>query len=408
MFAFHYMPAPVHEYGDRYLWFWPLVDTIVLTALTVPVIYFWAIKPFIVARNSSEAKLGELKTTLDLLPDRVYVNTIDDLDWLYINQAGLRAHDLPVDFDCFEKPFNSLNSDIDVEFYKKKLQPIIEGVDDIVRYESVGLFTDAIEVTHQLVDRVGETPRYVTIIRDISEHKKAEKAKSEFLSTVSHELRTPLTSINGALGLLTNGVMANDPKGQDRALRLAYDNGKRLSLLIDDILDFEKLNAGALEFHRQIFNVNEFVSEAAAANEGLASKLNVSLILDIPQQSICVEGDKKRLFQVLNNLISNAAKFNRDEGYVKLSVSRKGNSVRVCVEDNGLGISEASRSTLFDRFTQADSTDVRAAGGTGLGLSISKEIIERHGGRIDFASTLNKGSTFFFELPLAFDCSDID
>ena len=235
---------------------------------------------------------------------------------------------------------------------------------------------------------------------DIRAREKIDALKSEFVSTVSHELRTPLTSIRGALGLVSGGMAGELPEKASNLVSIANNNCDRLINLINDILDIEKLQAGKVKFDLRPMNIYQCVQESIEANQGYADKQNVSLELASEVGEILVRVDANRLAQVMSNLISNAAKFSHDEGTVSVTVERRDDQVRVAVIDQGSGIPEDYRSKIFQRFSQADSSDTRQKGGTGLGLSITKSIVERFGGSIDFDSEEGKGTTFYFDLPI--------
>ncbi|MBL6932222.1 MAG: PAS domain-containing sensor histidine kinase [Rhodospirillales bacterium] len=239
-----------------------------------------------------------------------------------------------------------------------------------------------------------------TINFDITEHKRAEKAKNEFISTVSHELRTPLTSIKGSIGLIRSGTAGDLPEKIRSMLDIAYNNSDRLVTLINDILDIEKIEANKMIFQMRQTDVVCLVEEAIKANKGYGDEYNVTFILTGSPEETLVEGDKDRLTQVLSNLMSNAAKFSPTGEQVELSITRHDNIVRIAVKDNGPGIPEEFKGVIIEKFTQSDSSDTRQTGGTGLGLSIAKAIVEQHGGTFGYNSELGVGSTFFFTLPV--------
>jgi PAS domain S-box-containing protein len=241
--------------------------------------------------------------------------------------------------------------------------------------------------------------KFTCVVRDITEQKLADKMKSEFVSTVSHELRTPLTSIKGALGLVRSGIVGELPEKLTAMLEIAFKNSERLVLLINDILNIEKIEAGKMDFNMVDLDLGQLVEEATKAHEAYAAEHNVRIDLLIPDGPMKVFGDHARLMQVLANLLSNAAKFSGDSDTVEVRLDPKGNAWRVSVIDHGTGIPEEFRDRIFQRFSQADSSDTRQIGGTGLGLSICQAIITNHDGVIDFASEPGHGTTFYFELP---------
>lgn len=244
---------------------------------------------------------------------------------------------------------------------------------------------------------------FTGIVRDITERKQIERMKNEFVSTVSHELRTPLTSIRGALGLVTGGAVGPLPDKVGELIDIAYKNSQRLIALVNDILDLEKIESGSIEFRFQRADLGPVVEAAIEGTVGFAREFGVDYILRRPVPAITVDVDGDRIVQVMANLLSNAAKFSPAGGTVEIAVLRWDRWARVAVIDRGPGIPESFRDRVFERFSQADSSDTRKAGGTGLGLSIAKTIVERHGGRIGFEATPGGGSTFYFDLPVAAD-----
>ncbi|MBC7668840.1 MAG: CHASE3 domain-containing protein [Gemmatimonadaceae bacterium] len=240
----------------------------------------------------------------------------------------------------------------------------------------------------------------VAAVRDMSERRRIEQMKSEFVSTVSHELRTPLTSIAGSLGLLAGGAGGELSERTGRLVGIAHANSQRLVRLINDILDTEKIESGQMTFAMEAMDVVELARRALDAMQGLADELGVKLVLTA-SEALTVRGDADRLAQVLTNLLSNAAKFSPKDATVEVSISRlEGGRARVSVRDHGPGVPESFRQRIFSKFAQADGSDTRRLGGTGLGLAICREIVERHGGRIFFDSPPGEGATFHVDLPL--------
>lgn len=251
--------------------------------------------------------------------------------------------------------------------------------------------------------------RRETILRDIANEAEDAKesaeqltqVKTDFISTVSHELRTPLTSILGSLGLVCGGVTGELPTQAASLVSLAYKNGQNLLLLINDLLDIDKIESGNMEFNFKNTDVMAVVDEAINRFGGFATAHNVTFKITQHLKTTTINVDAHRLMQVMSNLLSNAAKFSPQDSTVEISTSLNNNKARISVRDHGTGIPENFIPKLFDKFTQSDSSDTRIVGGTGLGLSISKAIIEQHGGDISVESELGEGTTFHVDLPIA-------
>lgn len=241
----------------------------------------------------------------------------------------------------------------------------------------------------------------VSISTDITRLKHIEQLKNELVSNVSHELRTPLTAIIGGLGLASSDLIAKNLSDEVKKLiSISYSNALRLKQLVDDLLDLDKLASGQMEFVFEEIDLNDLLEKSVEINLPYARSFGVHLDFldsDVPHKFV---GDQDRLVQVLTNLISNACKFSESGTSVEVVSSVTAEGVRVSILDHGKGIADEFRADIFERFTQADTSDVRRTKGTGLGLAISKAIVERHGGEIGFDSELGIGTTFFFDLPL--------
>jgi PAS domain S-box-containing protein len=247
----------------------------------------------------------------------------------------------------------------------------------------------------------GEITGYLLLGRDISEIKRIDRLKSEFISTVSHELRTPLTAISGALGIIVNGAAGALPDTANKMLNIAHKNSLRLIHLVNDLLDMEKLVAGKMYFDVKPQSLLFLVQQSLEQNATYAAQFQVKFVLrNLIGEDVKVNVDTHRLQQVLANFLSNAAKFSPQGEQVDICLERLQKAVRVSVIDRGPGIAEDFRGRIFEKFSQADSSDTRQKGGTGLGLAICKEIIERMGGRIGFNSEVGLGAQFYFEMPV--------
>ncbi|MGE4408748.1 PAS domain-containing sensor histidine kinase [Pseudomonas sp.] len=259
--------------------------------------------------------------------------------------------------------------------------------------------TFTIELRVSQITHHGER-KFIGLVRDITERKRIERMKSELVSIVSHELRTPLTSISGALGLIVGSALGEPPAAMRQMLLIAHQNSLRLGRLIDDLLDMDKLVAGKMTFALGTHSLARQLEQAIASNQGYAAQHEVRFVL-LPVADLQIVADDDRLQQVLANFISNAVKFSPVGGVVVLSAERRGDWARISVRDQGPGIAQAFHARIFQKFSQADSSDTRHKGGTGLGLAISKELVEHMHGRIGFESEPGHGACFWCELPLA-------
>jgi PAS domain S-box-containing protein len=242
---------------------------------------------------------------------------------------------------------------------------------------------------------------YIGVLRDITERKKIERIKEDFIAMVSHELRTPLTSIRGSLGLLNGGVMGELSEKVHAMISIAYSNTERLTKLVNDLLDLQKTEAGKLSFDIKPYPLAELLADAIANNQPIAIRTNIDLKLLSSPDNLEVNIDATRFQQVMANLISNACKFSRPGGMITIDACMQGERrVRVSVQDFGSGIPDAFRAHIFEKFSQADSSSTRAKEGTGLGLAICKELIMRMDGELAFDSVVGSGTTFYFTLPV--------
>ncbi|MCF2970262.1 PAS domain S-box protein [Synechococcus sp. Nb3U1] len=247
--------------------------------------------------------------------------------------------------------------------------------------------------------------------QDITNSKKIERMKNEFVSMVSHELRTPLTSIRGSLGLILGGVGGPLNEQLRHLLDIAQKNSERLLVLINDILDIEKIEAGRINFEIRPLFLRPLLEQILQVNQAYAESYGVQMRLQVdPDCEGCqIRADSHRLTQVVTNLLSNAIKFSPPGEWVDLRVIRIQGWLRLTVQDRGPGIPRSFRSQIFQRFAQADASDTRLRGGTGLGLSISKAIVDKLGGHIDFITCSAEegdgetGTCFYLDFPLFLD-----
>jgi signal transduction histidine kinase len=227
----------------------------------------------------------------------------------------------------------------------------------------------------------------------------ANQHKSEFLANMSHELRTPLNAILGYTELILDNIYGDVPEKIQEVLERLEKNGRHLLNLINDVLDLSKIEAGQLTLSLNEYSMGDVIQTVFTSVEALAAEKDLDLKVEVSKDLTIGKGDEQRIAQVILNLVGNAIKFT-DEGEVKIEVTVSNETFLVSVHDTGPGVTEADQQRIFDEFQQADGSSTRKKGGTGLGLSISKKIIDMHGGRIWVESTLGKGSTFRFTLPI--------
>jgi two-component system, OmpR family, sensor histidine kinase VicK len=256
----------------------------------------------------------------------------------------------------------------------------------------------------------GQISGMVIAFQDVSERRRLERMKDEFISTVSHELRTPLTSMRASLGLIAAGSLDKRPEKQRQMIEIAIANSDRLIRLVNDILDFDSVQKGRLPLHRRPVEAIDLLRRAADVAHNAAQQARIAF--KIQNTHAVIFADEDRILQVLNELVSNAIKFSGPDTTIRLTAQpvpatapQSGSSSlgEVCfiVEDQGRGIAQDKLERIFDRFQQGDASDSRALGGTGLGLALCRSIVEQHGGRIWAESSPGQGSRFLFTLPAA-------
>jgi len=336
----------------------------------------------------------------------------------FINEAGARARGYtPEELAGRDVHEVIHHSHPDGTPYSKSTSPILQA---LRRCESIRMRDEVfwrqdgtaipVEYSANPLMESGRISGMVVAFQDVSERRRLEKMKDEFISTVSHELRTPLTSLRASLGLISSGALDKRPEKRSQMLEIAIGNTDRLVRLVNDILDFDSVERGRLPLHRQPVEAIDLLRRAADIAHSAATEAHIAFRLEAPLAK--VYADEDRILQVLNELITNAIKFSRPDTNIRLaaqiapgegSATELPGSGEVClvVEDQGRGIAPEKLERIFERFQQGDSSDSRALGGTGLGLALCRSIVEQHGGRIWAESTPGVGSKFLFTLPAA-------
>ncbi len=245
----------------------------------------------------------------------------------------------------------------------------------------------------------GDLLYYEGTVEDITERKRIEQTKNEFISIVSHELRVPLTSIRGSLEWTVEKFAQQLPEKARKMIEIASRSSERMVRLINNMLDIDKIESGRVQLDLKPVDLIPLLEQITEANQAYGAQFGVNFLVQCDLDAVRVQVDSDRIMQVMTNLLSNAAKFSAPNETVLVSISRSGEKVRVSVTDHGAGIPEKFRGRIFQKFAQGFSAGTRQKSGTGLGLNISKAIIERHGGTIGFETGAGRGTTFYFELP---------
>jgi two-component system phosphate regulon sensor histidine kinase PhoR len=235
--------------------------------------------------------------------------------------------------------------------------------------------------------------------KDISELKKLEQVRSQFLGNVSHELRTPIFSIQGYLETLLDGAL-EDPAVSRKFVERSHANAIRLNLLLSDLIDISKIESGEMRMSYRFFNAIEMVYDVLHSLEFQALQYQVQLETLMPDDEVSVYGDKERLSQALTNLVENAMKYNKPGGKVIVELVKNPSQVTISVRDTGIGISMEHKDRIFERFYRVDKDRSRSVGGTGLGLAIVKHILEAHQTSPIVESEPGVGTTISFALKI--------
>ncbi|HNV25035.1 MAG TPA: ATP-binding protein [Nitrospira sp.] len=248
----------------------------------------------------------------------------------------------------------------------------------------------------------------VFVFHDITELRRLEKIRKDFVANVSHELRTPLTSIKGYVEALLDGGK-DDPATAAAFLEIIMRQSNRLNLILDDLLQLSQIESGQVLFRREPVELRALLERTVAVIKPLADKKHHTIELSLPDEYVVLEGDEERLVQVFINLLENAVKYTPDQGRISMSIRHAAQSrtasprpmIEVVVADSGIGIPEADRPRVFERFYRVDKARSRELGGTGLGLAIVKHIVEAHSGHVWVEGNAPRGSRFVVHLPVA-------
>ncbi len=242
----------------------------------------------------------------------------------------------------------------------------------------------------------------MAVLHDVTEQRKLDDSRREFVANVSHELRTPLTNVRG----YAETLMSVDDIDRDTELRflgVISSEADRMTRIVKDLLTLTRLDYNRMEMHMASMDLRELGNKAAQAMEGQAKSQGLTLTCTLPEQMPPVLGDAERIQQVVINIITNAIKYNKPNGSIAITGGTEGEQVFLRVEDTGIGVPKEDIKRLFERFYRVDKARSRESGGTGLGLAIAKQIVESHGGHIGFTSEYGKGSVVTLYLPVLKD-----
>ncbi|MBR5245210.1 MAG: HAMP domain-containing protein [Clostridia bacterium] len=366
------------------------------------------------AQIQSEDEIGILSDTFDEMSAQLEttLRQVEEernkLDTLFQHMAdGMVAFDS----DGMLLQFNAAAE----EMLDRKLDESLRYTDVFpevqVRQEDVALDGRSIEIDYAAGPRFlkiyfapirlgAEGKGLMAVLHDVTEQRKLDDSRREFVANVSHELRTPLTNVRG----YAETLMSADDIDRDiqmRFLGVISSEADRMTRIVKDLLTLTRLDYNRMEMHMQRMDLRELGQKAAAAMEGQAKNQGLTLTCDLPAEMPAVIGDPERIQQVIINIITNAIKYNKPQGSIAITGGVEAGQVFLRVEDTGIGVPKADLERLFERFYRVDKARSRESGGTGLGLAIAKQIVETHGGRIGFDSEYGKGSIVTLYLPRA-------
>ena len=341
------------------------------------------------------------------------ISTDLDMNIVFANPAAARTLGYEEPEEVTDKKITDYLSQDQTEFIEEEMKKRTEGEISTYEIEYIKPGTDEkiiILVTAKpRRDENGNIIGSFAILRDVTERVRAQRELKELnermremTRMVAHELRTPLTTIQGYADMMSDGVMGEISDEQEETLNEISNSSQRLSSLVKNFLDLEKMDAGKLDMGKVQLNLKDLLEETVEQNENRARKEGLTLCSSF-EQDLPVRGDRQKLSRVFSNLVSNAIKFT-ESGNITVRGERKEDLVKITVKDEGVGIAENELDQIFDKFYRAESSDNSSANGSGLGLTFVKKVIEAHDGSIEVESQLNEGTEFSVYLPL----SDVD
>lgn len=354
------------------------------------------------ARQTTERNEARLRSLFDFSPIGIALNDFETGQFLELNNALIA----PTDYTREE--FIALSYwDITPQEYQSLEEQALANLNTTGRYgpfEKEYIRKDGSRYPVRLQGMLSKEQDGRTVIwsliEDITERRKLDKMKDQFISTVSHELRTPLTSIKGSLNLLAGGAVGSISDKAQALLVTAERNAQRLTTLINDLLDMEKLVAGKMPMTFLKQPLGPLLDETIDSLSSYAQQHNVVLQCSASWPAVQVNVDGQRLIQALSNLLSNAIKFSPQGEAITIKVQQQDTNIHILVRDRGQGVAPEFEDRLFQRFSQADSSDTRKLPGTGLGLAITQEICQQLGGSVMYRQPNGRGAEFIIQLPI--------
>ncbi|MBC5852566.1 ATP-binding protein [Vibrio metschnikovii] len=354
------------------------------------------------ARQTTERNEARLRSLFDFSPIGIALNDFETGQFLDLNNALIA----PTDYTREE--FIALSYwDITPQEYQSLEEQALANLNTTGRYgpfEKEYIRKDGSRYPVRLQGMLSKEQDGRTVIwsliEDITERRKLDKMKDQFISTISHELRTPLTSIKGSLNLLAGGAVGSISDKAQALLVTAERNAQRLTTLINDLLDMEKLVAGKMPMTFLKQPLGPLLDETIDSLSSYAQQHNVVLQCSASWPAVQVNVDGQRLIQALSNLLSNAIKFSPQGEAITIKVQQQDTNIHILVRDRGQGVAPEFEDRLFQRFSQADSSDTRKLPGTGLGLAITQEICQQLGGSVMYRQPNGRGAEFIIQLPI--------